>query len=126
MSWPLASWARIRRGPAAGEAPTPENLETQEVSYLNVEGQKFLIEDKNDFIVLMKYIKSQNKNKNSKDSEFMEEIDSMGKKKKHVVKGYNPYYFLEENNEFGGLVEKYGIAKLYEGKTIKELPVLLG
>ena len=112
--------------PAAGEAPAPENLETQEVSYLNVEGQKFLIEDKDDFITLMKYIKTQNRSKNSKDSEFMEEIDSVGKKKKHTVRGYNPYYFLEENNEFGGIVEKNGIAKLYEGNLVKELPVLVG
>lgn len=112
--------------PEAGEAPAPENLETQEVSYLNVEGQKFLIEDKDDFITLMKYIKTQNKNKNSKISEFMEEIDSIGKKKKHNIKGTNPYYFLNENNEFGGLIKDFGIAKLYEGSSIKELSVLLG
>lgn len=121
--------------PPEGEAPpegvepveAPENLETQEVSYLNVEGQKFLIEDKNDFITLMKYIKAQNKNKDSKTSEFMEEIDSYGKKKR-ASRGSNLYYFLNENNEFGGLIddEKTSKIKIYEGSMIKELPVLLG
>ena len=120
--------------PPEGEAPAeippeeaPENLETQEVSYLNVEGQKFLIEDKNDFITLMKYIKAQNKNKNSKTSEFMEEIDSYGKKKR-VSRGSNLYYFLNENNEFGGLIddEKTSKIKIYEGSMIKELPILNG
>ena len=116
-------------GEAAGGQETPlvppENLETQEVSYLNVAGQKFLIENKDDFFALMKYIKSQNKNTNSKDSEFMEEINSYGKKK-HTVKGSNPYYFLNENNEFGGIIEKNRTAKLYEGSSVKTLPVLLG
>lgn len=116
-------------GEAAGGQETPlvppENLETQEVSYLNVAGQKFLIENKDDFFTLMKYIKSQNKNKNSKDSEFMEEVNSYGKKR-HVVRGSNPYYFLNENNEFGGIIEKNMTAKLYEGSSVKTLPVLLG
>ena len=122
--------------PAGGELPPeggaeapplPQNLETQEVSYLNVEGQKFLIENKNDFITLMKYIKQQNKNKNSKTSEFMEEINSYGKKKKKtVVKSINPYYSLEENNEFGGLLKYNGSARLYEGTMIKDIPVLNG
>ena len=122
--------------PAGGELPPeggaeapplPQNLETQEVSYLNVEGQKFLIENKNDFITLMKYIKQQNKNKNSKTSEFMEEINSYGKKKKKaIVKSINPYYSLEENNEFGGLLKYNGSARLYEGTMIKDIPVLNG
>ena len=116
--------------PPEGAAPAPEaapeNLETQEVSYLNVEGQKFLIEDKNDFFTLIKYIKSQEKNKNDKTSQFMEEVNDYGKKKKHIVKGSNPYYFLNENNEFGGIIEDDGVAKLYEGSIIKELPVLIG
>ena len=112
----------------APEAPpetSPETL-TQGMSYLNVDGQKFLIENKNDFITLMKYIKNQNKNKDSKNSEFMEEVDSYGKRKPHMVKGSNPYYFLSENNEFGGLIEERGIARLYEGSSVKELPVILG
>lgn len=110
-----------------GTAPEAgaENLETQEVSYLNVEGQKFLIENKDDFFTLIKYIKSQNKNKDSKTSEFMEEINSYGKKKR-VNKSINPYYFLNENNEFGGLIKNSKIAKIYEGDSIRELPVLLG
>jgi len=112
--------------PAEAPVEAPENLETQEVSYLNVEGQKFLIEDKDDFLALMKYIKMQNKNKNSKVSEFMEEVDSYGKKKRHAIKGFNPYYFLNENNEFGGLIKNSGAVRLYEGSSVKELPVLLG
>ena len=115
--------------PPGGETeapPAPENLETQEVSYLNVEGQKFLIENKNDFIALMKYIKSQNKNKNSGISEFMEEVNSYGRKKKQASRGLNPYYFLNENNEFGGLDEYSSAVKLYEGNSVREIPVLLG
>lgn len=112
--------------PAEAPVETPENLETQEVSYLNVEGQKFLIEDKDDFLTLMKYIKMQNKNKNSKTSDFMEEVDAYGKKKRHTIKGSNPYYFLNENNEFGGLIKNNGAVRLYEGNSVKELPVLLG
>ena len=111
----------------AEAAPMPQGLETQEVSYLNVEGQKFLIENKNDFITLMKYIRQQNKNKNSKTSEFMEEVNSYGKKKKKaIVKSINPYYSLEENNEFGGLLKYNGSARLYEGTMIKDIPVLNG
>ena len=115
--------------PPGGETeapPAPENLETQEVSYLNVEGQKFLIENKNDFIALMKYIRSQNKNKNSGISEFMEEVNSYGRKKKQASRGLNPYYFLNENNEFGGLDEYSSAVKLYEGNSVREIPVLLG
>lgn len=112
--------------PPEGELPQgPENLETQEVSYLNIEGQKFLIENKNDFISLMKYIKSQ-KNKNSKTSEFMEEINTYGKKKKAKSKETNPYYFLNEGNEFGGLLQYNGSVRLYEGEKIKDIPVLNG
>lgn len=112
--------------PPEGELPQgPENLETQEVSYLNIEGQKFLIENKNDFISLMKYIKSQ-KNKSSKTSEFMEEINTYGKKKKAKSKETNPYYFLNEGNEFGGLLQYNGSVRLYEGEKIKDIPVLNG
>ena len=112
--------------PEIGSEQMPQNLETQEVSYLNIEGQKFLIEDKNDFLQLMKYIKLQNKNKNSKPSEFMEEIGDYGKKHKIIKKGINPYYFLNENNEFGGLIEEDNKVKLYEGSNIKEFSVLNG
>lgn len=111
--------------PEGQEAPSPENLETQEVSYINVEGQKFLIENKNDFLTLIKYIKSQNKNKNLKNSEFMEEINDYGKKKQ-IHKTRNPFYFLNENNEFGGIIKDNGVVKLFEGELVKELPVLNG
>jgi hypothetical protein len=114
--------------PEGGEVPEvpaePENLETQEVSYLNVDGQKFLIENKDDFVTLMKYIKFQNKNKKTGASEFMEEVNSFGEKKKSNHKSSNPYYYLNENNEFGGLATKS--AKIYEGHRVAELPVLLG
>lgn len=114
--------------PEGGEVPEvpaePENLETQEVSYLNVDGQKFLIENKDDFVTLMKYIKFQNKNKKAGTSEFMEEVNSFGEKKKSYHKSSNPYYYLNENNEFGGLTTK--AAKIYEGHRVAELPVLLG
>ena len=104
---------------------TPAELQTQGVSYLNVDGQKFLIENKNDFLSLMKYIKLQEKTRNNKNSEFMEEVDSYGKKKRHVSKAKNPYYYLNENNEFGGLLRDSSMM-IYEGETIKQLHVLNG
>lgn len=109
--------------PEMGAAPGAENLQTQEISYFNVDGQKFLIENKDDFLILMKYVKLQNKNKNAKDSEFMEEINTYGKKKKYVSKATNPYYFLSENNEFGGLLRDSSMC-IYEGTTIKQLHIL--
>lgn len=113
-------------GEAPQEVPAePENLETQEVSYLNVDGQKFLIENKDDFLTLVKYIKFQNKNKKAENSEFMEEVSSFGEKK-HSVRGTNPYYFLNENNEFGGLELNRQTAEIFEGNRVRELPVLLG
>ena len=104
---------------------TPAELQTQGVSYLNVDGQKFLIENKNDFLSLMKYIKLQEKTRNNKNSEFMEEVDSYGKKKRHISKAKNPYYYLNENNEFGGLLRDSSMM-IYEGETIKQLHVLNG
>lgn len=114
-------------GAAGGEELPPPSTETlnQEVSYLNVDGQKFLIENKNDFITLMKYIKLQNKTKNTKNSEFMEEVASYGKKKKYVSKANNPYYFLNEKNEFGGLLRD-GSMMIYEGEIPKQLHILNG
>lgn len=111
--------------PEAQTPEVPENLETQEVSFINVEGQKFLIENKEDFLTLMKYIKFQNKNKGSKNSEFMEEVNDYGKKKQ-IHKNINPFYFLNENNEFGGIIKDKGVIKLFEGSSVRNLSVLNG
>ena len=61
----------------------------------------------------------------TKDSEFMEEVSTYGKKKKYVSKANNPYYFLSERNEFGGLMRD-GSMMIYEGEKAKQLHILNG
>ena len=52
--------------------------------------------------------------------------NTYGKKKKAKSKETNPYYFLNEGNEFGGLLQYNGSVRLYEGEKIKDIPVLNG
>lgn len=105
--------------PAAPEGSEP-GVEMQGVSFLNVDGQKFLIEDKEDFLEIVKYVKFQNENRNAKSSEFMEGVNDYGERKPQV-KSSNPFFFLNENNEFGGLdIRKGTNFKRYSGKLIKE------
>lgn len=101
--------------PPEAEAPAEEPAEeplNQEVSYLNVQGQKFLIEDRDDFAHLINYIKEQKKYKDDKESDFLIEADKLGRKKpvRHK-KSRNPFVFMDTSNEFGGLNIKSGEIK---------------
>ena len=112
---PPAEGGEEPAAPEAGEIETPAPAEggeeqlNQDVSYLNVDGQKFLIEDKDDFAYLISYIKEQKKHRRESDSEFLTEAANLGKKKptKHK-KGKNPFTFMDTSNEFGGINLKTG------------------
>lgn len=107
---PEANPEDIEASLSGGMTP-PESTELQQdhvMSFMKVLGQNYLVENKNDAIVLLKYLKEQEKfkKKRQKSSEFIIEIGSfingvdIRKDKPNLV---NPYFFLETANEFKGL-----------------------
>lgn len=110
--------------PSAETAPPPEELnQGVDFSYLNVNGQKFLIEDRKDFMKLISYISEQKKDFNNKKSEFMSTVDDIldGKKKRHSPAVPNLVTFFENNNELGGLDFKTNTIRFYNnlGEELK-------
>lgn len=110
--------------PSAETAPSPEELnQGVDFSYLNVNGQKFLIEDRKDFMKLISYISEQKKDFNNKKSEFMSTVDDIldGKKKRHSPAVPNLVTFFENNNELGGLDFKTNTIRFYNnlGEELK-------
>jgi hypothetical protein len=95
----------------SGGLTPPEGEELQQdhvMAFMKVLGQNYLVENKNDAIILLRYLKEQEKlkKKKQKSSEFITEIGSFingADIRKDKPKLVNPYLYLETTNEFKGL-----------------------
>lgn len=88
------------------EPPEGTGLEDQVTSLIKILGSNYLVENKQDAIALIKFIKEQNKNRKQKSSEFITEISRfIDNKERPQVRGklVNPFIVLENINEFKGL-----------------------
>jgi hypothetical protein len=90
------------------EPPEGTEIEDQVSTFIKVLGKNYLVENKEDAIAFIKYIKEQEKNKKKKQapSEFLTEISGfMNNKEVRVQKGkmVNPFLVLENTNEFRGI-----------------------
>lgn len=110
MEVPEATPEDIESSLSGGLVP-PDGTELQAdhvMAFMKILGQNYLVENKNDAVILLKYLKEQEKLKKRKQktSEFITEIGSfingvdIRKDKPNLV---NPYFFLETTNEFKGL-----------------------
>jgi len=110
----------------------PSGVEMPEQALFNVLGKDYIVENKQDMVVLLKYLKDDEKMKRRKQkpSEFITEVTNFinnKTKRDSAVSIKNPYDFLEISNEFSGLemnrVRRGKGYSIYEGKKIAKKEV---
>lgn len=111
------------------EPPEDSEVKDETTPYINYGGMKCLLENKNDFAKIIKFLSEQERTKDQKESGFIKDLGKIinnspiKDNRFNVGNSQNPFIFLEGKNEFGGMCFKRhkNLYKQYKGSSTPKI-----